>query len=128
MKRRPLPATCRDSIGERSGVEVLTSIFFFLYLFRFVFSQEKSNLNGDSLPLGGSPRRNGDGSIGGSRQRRKMEICLSVALLDQRKRRPLSIGGSLRRRTMASVAAKANRKVKALVIYVYVSIFQVCMT
>uniref|UniRef100_A0A0D3AWK1 No apical meristem-associated C-terminal domain-containing protein n=1 Tax=Brassica oleracea var. oleracea TaxID=109376 RepID=A0A0D3AWK1_BRAOL len=70
--------------------------------------------DGDSLPLCGSPRRNDDGSIGGSRRRRKTVTFLSVALLDLGKWRETvtshSIGGSLRRSILATVAVEANRK------------------
>ncbi|KAF2555846.1 hypothetical protein F2Q68_00014837 [Brassica cretica] len=71
--------------------------------------------DGDSLPLRGFHRRNGESSIGGARRRRKTATFLSVALLDLGKRREtavtsLSIGGSLTRSIPDTVAAELNQK------------------
>ena len=93
-------------------------IFFSVLLsfFRLLLSLGERRIDGDSLPFRGSPRRNGDGSIGGSRRRRKTTTFLSVALVVVGRRREtatsLSIGGSLRLSILAIVAAEANRKVK----------------
>ncbi|KAH0853592.1 hypothetical protein HID58_093057 [Brassica napus] len=97
----------------------------FLLLFLCVFSpslnERRWRFERRFFRLGASRRRNGDGSIGGCRRRRETETFPSVAVIDQRKRRPLalrprktptsrSIGGSLRRVTTASLAAEVNRK------------------
>ena len=95
-----------------SGVGVSTKEFHFSFSLSFrLLSFAKGDSNGDSLP-------------GGSRRRKA--TALSVGLGEEGKRRPfyqwlsskqrpatsLSIGGSLKRITTATVAAEANIKVK----------------
>ena len=102
----------------RGEITTVSSFFFFssFSLSVSLISLGERRFDGDSLPLCGSPRRNNDGSIGGSRRRRKTVTFLSVALLDLGKWRETvtshSIGGSLRRSILATVAVEANRKVK----------------
>ncbi|KAF2611894.1 hypothetical protein F2Q70_00007452 [Brassica cretica] len=109
-----LPARCRVVIGERKKHDLSFFLFFLLSLFRSLLSLGKRRFDSSSLPFRGSHRRNGDGSIGVSRRRRKTATFLSVALLDFGKRREtvtsVSISGSLRRSIPATVAAEANRK------------------